>query len=103
VKRVLEIGTLIGYSAILIAKNMDPAGEFITVEINPASAVKARENIRKAGLQKNIIVVTGNTLDVIPAIPGPFDMVFIEAADSEYFAYLKLAEAKLVPDCKAKH
>ncbi len=95
VKRVLEVGTLIGYSAILIAKNMDAKGKVITIEINPDSAEKARRNIRYAGLSDNIVVVVGDALNVIQDIQGTFDMAFIDAAKNEYFGYLKLIEPKL--------
>ncbi len=66
VKKVLEIGTLIGYSAILIAKNLPEDGQVFTIEINPQSAKIAQENIYKAGMAKKIKVHIGNALDVIP-------------------------------------
>ena len=95
VRRVLEVGTLIGYSALLMAKNLPENGQIETIEINPQSARAARENILKAGLAGKIRIHTGNALDVIPEIKEEFDMLFIDAAKNEYFEYLKLSEPKL--------
>ena len=95
VKDVLEVGTLIGYSAILIASNIPPEGKVVTVEMNPNSARLAKENISKAGLANKIEVHVGNALTVIPRVNGKFDMVFLDATKDEYLEYLKLAENKL--------
>ena len=92
---MLEVGTLIGYSAILMAGNL-PAGERVTsIEINPAAATQARANIRKAGLTARIKVITGNAARVIPALDGVFDMLFLDADKKGYLTYLKLAERML--------
>lgn len=95
VKNVLEVGTLIGYSAILIALNLPEEGRVVTIEMNPESAALAKENILKAGLADRIEVHVGNALIVIPRINARFDMVFLDAAKDEYLQYLKLAENKL--------
>ena len=94
-KKVLEIGTLVGYSAILMARNLPDDGMVDTVEVNPDSAALAQENIRKANLTQKIKVHIGNALDVIPTINEEFDMVFIDAAKNEYMDYLRLAEKNL--------
>ena len=96
VSKVLEIGTLIGYSAILIAKSLPDEGRISTIEINPQSARTAQENIAKAGLADKVQVHIGNALQVIPKITSEeFDMIFIDAAKTEYFEYLKLSEPHL--------
>jgi predicted O-methyltransferase YrrM len=95
VKNVLEIGTLIGYSAILIASNLPQEGRVITIEMKPKSARLAEENISKAGLADKIEVHIGNALTVIPRMNGKFDMVFLDATKDEYLKYLKLSENKL--------
>ncbi len=95
VATVLEVGTLVGYSAILMAMNMPEDGCIDTIEINPRSAKLAGENIRQAGFTQRIHVNVGNALKVIPALKGPFDMVFLDAAKKEYLHYLRLAEPKL--------
>lgn len=95
VKRVLEVGTLIGYSAILIAENLPDDGKVFTIEINPRSARLADENIKRAQLSSKIEVHIGDALSVIPALQGEFDMVFLDATKNEYLGYLKLTEEKL--------
>jgi predicted O-methyltransferase YrrM len=95
VRKVLEVGTLVGYSAILIAKNLPDNGQISTIEINPHSAELAEGNISKAGLEDKIQISIGNALEVIPQLSDEFDMVFIDAAKDEYFRYLKLAEKNL--------
>ena len=95
VKKVLEIGALIGYSAILMATNLPEDGKIHTVEINPRSADLAKKNIQKAGFEDKVVIHVGDALDVIPTIDEEFDMVFLDAAKDEYIDYLKLAEPKL--------
>ncbi len=94
-KKVLEVGTLVGYSSILIASNLPLEGRVDTIEINPQSADIARENIRKAGMQDKITVHVGNALEVIPGLKGKYDLAFIDAAKNEYMDYLRLAEPLL--------
>jgi predicted O-methyltransferase YrrM len=95
VKKVIEIGTLVGYSAILIAQNLPQDGQIDTIEVNPHSAEIAKANIRSANLEDKIKIHIGNALQVIPNIDGQFDMAFIDAAKNEYYGYLKLCELKL--------
>ncbi len=95
VKKILEVGTLVGYSAILMAKNLPDDGKIFTIEINPRTAEIARENIEKAGFSNKISQYVGDALGVIPTINEEFDMAFLDAAKDEYMGYLKLAEPKL--------
>jgi len=94
-KRVLEVGTLIGYSAILMGKELDETAQLITIEIHAEEAETAEENIRKADIPPKVEVITGNALQVIPELTGCFDFVFIDAEKTEYLDYLRLAEDKL--------
>ncbi len=94
-KRVLEVGTLIGYSAVLIGKELETGAHLITVEIHADEAETARENIRKADLLPKIEVIVGDALNVIPKLSDKFDVVFIDAEKREYFKYLRLVEDKL--------
>jgi predicted O-methyltransferase YrrM len=89
-KRILEIGTLVGYSTLIMARELESEAEIITIEFDEGEAELARENIRKAGVQPNIQVLVGDALDIIPKLDGYFDMVFIDADKSEYFDYLQL-------------
>lgn len=92
---ILEIGTLHGYSAILMADSLSDDGKLITVEIDKNNADAARKNIDKAGLSNKIKVICDNALDVIPTLAGyKFDLVFLDAAKSEYLEYLRLIEKK---------
>ena len=91
---VLEIGTLVGYSAILMAKNMRK-GKITTIEALKKNREAAKLNIERAGLSKKVEIMHGNALDIIPALEGPFDFVFIDAEKTEYLRYLKAAETKM--------
>jgi len=95
VKNVLEVGTLIGYSAILIALNLPKEGRVVTIEMDPESARLAQQNVQKAGFANRIEVHIGNALSVIPRMNDSFDMVFLDATKDEYLEYLKLSENKL--------
>jgi predicted O-methyltransferase YrrM len=94
-QRILEIGTLRGYSAILMAKELDSYAHITTIEIRAGEAKRARENIARAKVLPKIDVVVGDAIRILPQITGKFDMVFIDAAKEEYFEYLKLVEGKL--------
>jgi predicted O-methyltransferase YrrM len=94
-KRILEVGTLIGYSAILMGKELDDQAEIITVEIHRDEAELAGQNMVRANILPKIQIINGNALQVIPSLRGPFNFVFIDAEKVEYLQYLKLAEDKL--------
>jgi predicted O-methyltransferase YrrM len=93
--KILEIGTLHGYSAILMVNLLFDDGKLITIEIDKNLADIARKNISKAGLSNKIDVISGNALEVIPTLTGyKFDLIFLDAAKSEYLQYLRLLEEK---------
>jgi predicted O-methyltransferase YrrM len=94
-KTVLEVGTLVGYSAILMAGSLPSGGMLHTIEIDPSLAHLAQRNIDAAGLGRKITLHLGNALDIIPTLNIVFDMLFVDAAKNEYLAYLNLAEEKL--------
>jgi predicted O-methyltransferase YrrM len=94
-KRILEVGTLVGYSTIMMAKELESDAEIITLEIDEDEAELAKENIRKAQVKPSIRVLVGDALDNIPKLDGIFDMVFIDADKSEYLDYLRLIEDNL--------
>jgi caffeoyl-CoA O-methyltransferase len=92
-RRILEIGTLSGYSAIWMARALPPDGRLITLEYDAKHASVARQNIAHAGLTGQIEVREGVALDVLPRLlaedAGPFDMVFIDADKETYTDYLR--------------
>jgi predicted O-methyltransferase YrrM len=94
-QHVLEIGTLIGYSAILMGKDLEEAAEIVTIEIHRDEAELAGKNIVRANIPAKVKIIIGDALQVIPTLSGPFDFTFIDAEKSEYFQYLKLIEDKL--------
>jgi predicted O-methyltransferase YrrM len=94
-KRILEVGTFIGYSAILMARELEEGSTITSIEIDPEEAEEAKANIRAAGLDERVKVFVGDALDVIPKIEGRFDMVFLDAEKSKYLNYLKLVEDRL--------
>jgi predicted O-methyltransferase YrrM len=95
---VLEVGTLIGYSAVLMGKEMPADSEIITIENHRDEAKQAEQSILKANIPAKVKIITGNALDIIPVLHGPFDLVFIDAEKTEYYQYLMLAEPKLRRD-----
>ena len=94
-KNILEVGTLIGYSAILMAGELQPGARITCVEVSAENAAKARKNFAEAGVADRIEVVVGPGKSVIPTLKGPYDLMFIDAAKEEYLDYLKAAEPKL--------
>jgi predicted O-methyltransferase YrrM len=89
-RRILEIGTLGGYSTIWLARALPADGRLVTCEINPHHAEVARANLTRAGLDGLVDVRVGPALDTLPALDGPFDLAFIDAdkqAGAEYFRH----------------
>jgi len=94
-KRVLEVGTLVGYSAVVMGKELASDAEIFTIEIDEDVAKIARENIAKAEIGVRVEVLVGDALKVIPSLDKEFDMVFLDASKDEYLDYLKSVEDKL--------
>ncbi len=94
--RILEVGTLVGYSAILMGKELSEDAEIVTIEIHPDEAEQAQRNVVAANLRAPVNIVTGNALEIIPTLTGQFDFAFIDAEKSEYYQYLSLMECKLL-------
>jgi predicted O-methyltransferase YrrM len=98
-RRVLEIGTLGGYSAIWLARALPAGGRLVTLEVDPKAAKVARTNIKKAGLSDVVEVRLGPALETLPKLEagreGPFDLTFIDADkpnNPDYFGWaLKLS------------
>ena len=85
--RILELGTFTGYSAICLARGLQPDGKLITIEIDDELQQIANDFFIKAGLQDKIIQKIGPALEIIPPLSESFDLVFIDADKREYSAY----------------
>ena len=94
-KRILEVGALYGYSAILMAKNSPPGVEIVSVEKNPEHVRIAKENIKRANMERSIRVVEGDGRTELGKLTGSFDLVFLDAEKTQYLAYLKAVERNL--------
>ncbi|MET2010000.1 O-methyltransferase [Microbacterium chocolatum] len=92
-RRILEIGTLGGYSTIWLARAVPPDGLVISLEAEPANARLARANLERAGVGARVEIREGRALDVLPTLSGedPFDLVFIDADKESNAAYLDWA------------
>jgi predicted O-methyltransferase YrrM len=90
-KRIVEVGTLGGYSAIWMARALPADGELVTLEIDPRNAEVARKNIDRAGLADWVEVIVGPAIDTLPSLNGPFDMAFIDANKRQNPDYFQMA------------
>lgn len=94
-KNILEIGTLVGYSTIWLARALPEGGKLVTIESEKTNYEIALENIRKANLDETITILHGKALDILPEIEktqaDPFDFIFIDADKPSYVDYLKWA------------
>ena len=90
-RRVLEIGTLGGYSTAWMASALPAGGRLISLEYAPHHAEVARDNIARAGLLEQVEIRQGAALELLPALEGPFDLVFIDADKPNNAGYLEWA------------
>lgn len=94
-KRILEIGTFTGYSAICMAKGLCEDGLLYTLDINEELESMARRYFEKAGLGKKIITQYGDARKIIPGLHDTFDIVFIDADKQNYCTYYELVFDKV--------
>lgn len=90
-QRVLEIGTLGGYSTIWLARAVGEGGRVVTLELEPDYAAVARANLDEAGVGARVEVIVGPAIESLAALEGPFDFVFIDADKPSNVAYLREA------------
>ncbi|HXT02368.1 MAG TPA: O-methyltransferase, partial [Elusimicrobiota bacterium] len=95
--RIVEVGTLAGYSACWLARALPAGGALHTVEYDPKHAAVARENIARAGLSSKVTVHEGAGTAVLPTLEkhGPFDLCFIDADKGGYPGYARWAAKNL--------
>ena len=94
-KYILEIGTFTGFSAICLAKGLQPGGELHTIELREADANTAWKNILSAGFNDNIHLHTGDARTIIKDLPYKWDLVFIDADKTSYITYYEEALQRL--------
>jgi len=94
-RRGVEIGSLFGYSAILIAGNLAPGGTLTCIEQSPFLAWLVEANVRQAGLGARVTVVADDALRALPRLRGPVDFAFLDAEKQDYLRYLRALEPRL--------
>lgn len=94
-RRILEVGTLGGYSTIWLARALPPGGALVTLELNPAHAKVATQNIARAGFAQVVSVMVGSAKDSLARLidtgEAPFDFIFIDADKDNNAVYLDAA------------
>ena len=88
-KRILEIGTAVGYSASQFVRFSGEEAKVDTIELDEERAKIAINNIKEIGLDKNINVIIGNAVEVLPTLEGPYDIIFIDANKGKYPVFLR--------------
>ena len=90
-RRILEIGTAVGYSAICFSEYLQQGGKIDTIERDEERIVEARENIKKVEVQDKINIFAGDAVEILPTLNEKYDVVFIDAAKGKYPFFLKEA------------
>lgn len=88
-QKILEIGTAVGYSAICFTEFLDKDGIIDTIERDVERIKEAKENIKKAEVEKQINIYEGDAVDILPQLNNKYDVVFIDAAKGKYPFFLK--------------
>lgn len=92
-RRILEIGTLGGYSTLWLARGMPEGGRIVTLELDPRHAAVARANLERGGVLDRVELIVGSAADTLPQLKstatGPFDFIFIDADKENYPLYLE--------------
>ena len=90
-KKILEIGTAVGYSAMCFSEYLIDGGKIDTIERDEQRVKEARENIVKVGVEEKINILEGDAVEILPTLDDKYDMVFIDAAKGKYPFFLKEA------------
>src|SRR5262245_25376568 len=96
-RRVLEVGTYTGYSALCMAEALPPGGSIVTCEVDPEHARMAAEHIAASPYAERIEIRFGRALKTIAGLEGPFDLVYIDAERTGYADYYEAVLPKLAP------
>ena len=87
-ERILEVGTAVGYSSILMSENMPEKCTITTIENYDKRIPVARNNFKRAGKENVITLIEGDALEVLKTLEGPYDFIFMDAAKGQYINYL---------------
>ena len=98
-RRVIEVGTAIGYSTLHMARELPSGGRIVTLERDPARIAQARGFWERAGVADRIELVEGDALQSLERLEGPFDLVFLDASKTEVEPYLELLQGELADNC----
>ena len=96
-KRILEIGTAVGYSAICFSEFLQNNGIIDTIEREHSRVTGALDNIKRAEVEDKINIIEGDAVEVLPTLTGEYDVVFIDASKGKYPFFLKEALRLLAP------
>ena len=88
-KKILEIGTAVGYSASCFAKVTDDDCIIDTIELDEQRAKEAKNNVKKIGIENRINIIIGNAVDVLPTLKEGYDIIFIDANKGKYPVFLQ--------------
>ena len=87
-ERILEVGTAVGYSSILMSENMPHNCTITTIENYDKRIPVAKNNFKRAGKEDVITLIEGDALEVLKTLDGPYDFIFMDAAKGQYINYL---------------
>lgn len=87
-KRILEVGTAVGFSAILMSEYMPEDGHITTIENYEKRIPIATDNFKRAGKEDKITLIQGDALEVMKELEGPYDFIFMDAAKGQYIHYM---------------
>ena len=90
-KKILEIGTAVGYSAMCFSKYLENGGKIDTIERDKERIIEAKGNIKNVEVEDKINIIEGDAIDILPTLNTKYDMIFIDAAKSKYPFFLQEA------------
>ncbi len=96
--KILEVGTAIGFSSILMSEYMPENGHITTIEKYEKRIPIARENFKRAGKEEKITLLEGDALEIMQSLDESYDMIFMDAAKGQYIRYLPEALRLLSPE-----
>ncbi|MEF9938640.1 MAG: O-methyltransferase [Clostridium sp.] len=96
-KRILEVGTAVGYSALLMARVMPKDGHITTIEKYEKRIPTALENFKKAGMESCITLLPGDAEEILKTLSEPYDFIFMDAAKGQYIHWLPIIMSLLSP------